>query len=241
MKFEREVCLKLGTMETKTESNTMTNLQIVEGKQAQIDVKTILNFEPSNIIYFYTVVQKEWKTSDFNEQENNLFNKRKGQVENIYKLYRVYMDVGISEYSMNIVKSEHVKGYGCNEARFSTKWYSFHFYGRPCILTVDDFTNEFKYDVSIENQIRKIVEINDSKHFHCETIRKQTERQEQIINEQQSQMTLMQSIISSMQNQLQEQSKLIASLQLSLNETQREMRKKQLVIEEEVDILLRDE
>ena len=59
-------------------------------------------------------------------------------------------------------------------------------------------------------------------------------RQEQRIREQEAQMTLMQSIISSMQSQLQEQSKLIASLQL-------EMRKKQVAIEEEVDILLRDE
>ena len=91
------------------------------------------------------------------------------------------------------------------------------FFGRPCILTIDDFTQDFKTkrfweaevgDINEENitsQIEKIQYMNEQKHKKHLSNQIQIERQEKIINEQQSQIALM-------QNQLQEQSKLIASL-----------------------------
>ena len=253
MKFEREVCLKLCTMETKTETNTMTNLQIVEGKEAQeeYDIFTCIkdknvNTETDNngfgrpsrdlqvenrTIFFYS--KTRFNSGQFDIYINPLIKSNFRNYNFIdYELYKFYSSSSIiifRRFYMFRGKTKIVAGY------YFGSEHKINFEGRPCILTIDDFTQDFKMSGdSIEIQIGKMVDMNNRKH-------KQIERQEQKIREQESQMSLMQSIISSMQIQLQEQSKLIASLQLSLNENQREMRKKQVAIEEEVDILLRDE
>ena len=238
MKFEREVCLKLGTMETKTENNTMTNLQIVEGKQAQeeydrtvVDISTFLRneYDPfsnspvladlkreNRTVFFYTRLR--FASGKF---DSNIITCVKSYIDKTkyYDLIRFFTSSSVFECSC--VKR------GIVLKRFASE-HKINWEGRPCILTIDDFTQDFKMtEDSIENQIGKMIDMNNRKH-------NQIERQEQRIREQESQMTLMQSIISSMQIQLQEQSKLIASLQL-------EMRKKHVAIEEEVDILLRDE
>ena len=173
------------------------------------------------------------------EQGNHKLNK------GVFNLYTFYTSSHIMCVIVGILMAGEIEGELCfYEVPIQMDSYAVDFFGRPCILTIDDFTqfNKTKSvwkrgaisEFSIEKQIDKIIDMNNRKH-------KQIERQEQKIREQEAQMTLMQSIISSMQIQLQEQCKLIASLQLSLNETQREMRKKQVAIEEEVDILLRDE
>ena len=249
MKFERDVCLKLGNMETKSESNTMTNFQVVEGKQAQDEYERTVN----RISTFH---RDEYNTP--NHGANNMADlKRENRTVFLYTRLRFapgkfdsnistsvkcciqktnYYDLIRFFTSSSVIECRNVycvKG-GFLQTFFSSE-HKINWEGRPCILTIDDFTQDFKMaEDSIGINIGKMIDMNNRKH-------KKIERQEQKIREQESQMNLMQSIISSMQIQLQEQSKLIASLQLSLNENQREMRKKQVAIEEEVDILLRDE
>lgn len=104
------------------------------------------------------------------------------------------------------------------EVPFYMRSFEIDFFGRPCILTIDDFTQDFKTkrfweaeevgvinEENITSQIEKIQYMNEQNHKKHLSNQIQIEIQEKIINEQQSQ-------IAFMQNQLQEQSKLIASL-----------------------------
>ena len=228
-------------METKTETDTMTNLQIVEGKQAQDEYeRTVVristfhrdeyntpNHGASNMadlkrenrtVFFYTRLRF---AASF---DSNISTSVKSCIQktNYYDLIRFFTSSSVIE-CRNVY---YVNG-GFAQTFFGSE-HKINWEGRSCILTIDDFTQDFKMsEDSIGIKIGKMIDMNNRKH-------NQMERQEQRIREQESQMSLMQSIISSMQIQLQEQSKLIASLQL-------EMRKKQVAIEEEVDILLRDE
>jgi hypothetical protein len=212
-------------METKTEIDTMTNFQIVEGKQAQDEYERTVNRistfhrdeyntpnqgasnmadlkRENRTVFFYTRLR--FAPGKFDSNINTFAAKSCIQKTNYYDLIRFFTSSSVIE-CRNVYC---VKG-GFLQTFFGSE-HKINFDGRPCILTIDDFTQDFKMsEDSIGIKIGKMVDMNNRKH-------NQMKRQEQRIREQESQMTLMQSIISSMQNQLQEQYKLIASLQSRL-------------------------
>lgn len=119
------------------------------------------------------------------------------------------------------------------------------FCGKPCILTIDDFTEDFKtkslwivsendlnindYDehISLEDKVRMMAEMNNQKYQKNFETQNQVQEQSKLIASLQQQVDLLRlerevqeqrnkDQMTLMQNQLREQSKLIASLQSHL-------------------------
>lgn len=218
---------------TEAKSIDMTDLEIVEGIKAQNEYEKMIAFiygyEDSNkafigislnlpIVFFYKVEVypilynsvSGWVPSDFEWCNTSLIstptNKGREFIEKEigttcgwklqYNLYRFYTNTGIFVY----------REFHREEKRYLSieNNYRCSFGGKSCILSIDDFTEDFKKSRSpIEIQLGKMVEMNNIKH------QTQTQFEEKVSN----QVSQMNEIILRMQSQIEQQSKIISQQQ----------------------------
>ena len=218
-------------MATEAKSIDMTDLEIVEGIKVQNEYEKMISFiygyEDSNkafigislnlpIVFFYKVEvypilyngNGGWYPSDsdwFNTPvTSTLTNKGREFIETLlpynwklqYNLYRFYTNTGIFVY----------REFHREEKRYLSieNNYRCSFGGKSCILSIDDFTEDFKKSRSpIEIQLGKMVEMNNIKH------QMQTQLEEKVSN----QVSQMNEIMLKMQSQIEQQSKIISEQQ----------------------------
>ena len=299
IEFTEDNEYKLGTMETKTENNTMTmtnddlmmmtNIQLVERnyntgyyydefmstKQAEL-LKISSRFPcfPSEkgFMYFYTkqalvLLPSAWyfqycydsdrggyytdtdteEMRRLREMRKSLLNLEEIKKNDVCNFYTFYTSSGITCMITGIVNKH--RFYDGEEYFDEVPLYihceNIDFCGKPCILTIDDFTedfktkslwivsendlnfNEYEEHISLEDKVRMMAEMNNQKHQKNFETQNQVQEQSKLIASLQQQVDLLRlerevqeqrnrEQMTLMRNQLREQSKLIDSLQSHL-------------------------